>query len=166
MILIMERQEKMREVFKWAAENSGFGQVRIAEIIGCSQPNVSQLMRKCHYVKSDYLEKLAVAMGKTVGDLVAGYENDPFREQPEKKIPARRTTDTGNRVELSDHQVMVTRFKDPERGKEINELLLKIEELAPEVLDELRFTLEKRLEYLRGSQSSPKPAQQDKSSTS
>jgi transcriptional regulator with XRE-family HTH domain len=85
-------------------------------------------------------------------------------EQPPAS-PHRRATDTGNMVELSEHQIMVTRFKDKARGKHLNELLLEIEELDPGALDEVTGILRVKIDTLR-KRTSPRQSPQDKSSAS
>jgi hypothetical protein len=120
------------------------------------------MMRGLHDVQYKYLKRIAKHFGTTVKGLVAEYEDDPFREEPTLH---RRAADTGNMVTLSEHQIMVTRFKDKARGQHLNTLLLEIEELDPGELDEVAETLQAKLRKLRKRRSPSLPLK-DGSSTS
>lgn len=128
-LFIMDRQEKMREVFKWAVRKSGFGQIKLAVILGCSQPNVSQLVRGYHDIKDGYFEKLAEAMETDISSLVSGYENDPFKESP---LPAAVPKSNGNMINLVEqHKSLIEKFQQKELALEINHILLEIERGDP-----------------------------------
>jgi hypothetical protein len=68
-------------------------------------------------------------------------------------------------VTQSEHQIMVTRFKDKARGKYLNELLLEIEELDPGALDEVTGILRVKIDTLRKRTSPAKPRQEGSSAS-
>lgn len=123
----------------------------------------------------------AIRLGKTSGSesrrrAIAkkfGFSLDGFIKEGERLMalpprPAEKPNNTGNNniTTISEHQKLVTRFQNPQLGKEINETLLKIETLDPEVLDEIAFTLQKKLEYLKEKHTRKRPGPQEKSSES
>jgi transcriptional regulator with XRE-family HTH domain len=75
-------------------------------------------------------------------------------------------TSNGKIATISDHQKLVTRFKNPELGKQINETLLEIESLEADMLQEIAKSLQNRLDYLKEKHTRKQPGPQEKSSGS
>jgi hypothetical protein len=116
------------------------------------------MMRGLHDVQYKYLKRIAKHFDTTVKGLVAEYEDDPFKEEVTPEQPE-------SNVLVLEHQKVITLFKDQARGKYLNELLVEIEDLAPDELDEVAGLLERKVDRLRKRRSPIRPLK-DGSSTS
>jgi transcriptional regulator with XRE-family HTH domain len=122
---------------------TGLSSGYLSEIINGDKPGSQEAQMKiCHALDVDYQAMIT----------------------PEVK-PDSRPPDDKKLLHLTEHQKMVSRFKDPPRGKYLNELLLEIEELDTDALNEVVGILQVKLNSLRGKKSSRKP-HQDESSAS
>jgi transcriptional regulator with XRE-family HTH domain len=122
---MMDEQKKMLEVFKWAIKRIGFGQVKLANLLKCSQPNISKIKNGHHKVQYEYLIRLADAFDTDVNGLVRLYETDPFREA----APPPENVATIDR-----HRALLSLFKQKELALEINQTLVEIESMDPDEL--------------------------------
>jgi transcriptional regulator with XRE-family HTH domain len=174
-VVVMDnRRAAFHRALRYFIDNGkNITQTRISKATGIKQGMISGMKTGKRYGTEDNRRKVADFFRKPydefieIGQRLIDAENKAGLSTPADTSPVqRRSTDTGNMVELSEHQVMVTRFKDPERGKEINETLLKIEELDPDVLDEINSTLKIKLDFLKGRLTSPRKSPQESSSAS
>jgi transcriptional regulator with XRE-family HTH domain len=132
MFFIMENEEKMRKVFAWAIKKTGLSQIVVAQKIGCSQPNISQIKHGRHKLKWEYLEKLSEVLKTNVKDMVIDYESDPFRDHD---LPP---PDTSNIIPLdTQHWKVISKFQQKETALQINQALVELEEIDPEQLDDM-----------------------------
>jgi transcriptional regulator with XRE-family HTH domain len=179
-VVVMDnRREAFSRALRYFIENGkNITQTRISKATGIKQGMISGMKTGKRYGTEESRREIAAFFGKPyeeflqIGERLIDAESKaglsgtaPTASEQPPATPHRRATDTGNMVTLSEHQIMVTRFKDKARGKYLNELLLEIEELDPGALDEVTGILKVKIDTLR-KRTSPRQSPQDKSSAS
>jgi transcriptional regulator with XRE-family HTH domain len=147
MFFIMENEEKMRKVFAWAIKKTGLSQIVVAQKIGCSQPNISQIKHGRHKLKWEYLEKLSEVLKTNVKDMVIDYESDPFRDHD---LPP---PDTSNIIPLDTQPwKVIEKFQQKKTALQINQELVEIEEMDPVALKHILVDIRARKNVMKEEQ--------------
>lgn len=175
-IIMGNRREAFSRALRYFIETGkNITQTRISKATGIAQGMISGMKTGKRYGTEESRRAVANFFGQPYEEflkvgyrLLAAEKNAGLPDTqatPPRINYGRRSTDSEPPIILSEHQKKVDLFKDPAWGEYVNALLLEIEELDPGARDRIKRMLEFERNELR-RQSSPKPAQQDKSSTS
>jgi transcriptional regulator with XRE-family HTH domain len=135
---------------------------KLAELAKCDPSTISSYIR--FRTRPDYATQEIIKA-------LLGATDQEVTEQGEAEIAQKTTTQSTapeqpeSNVLVLEHQKVITLFKDQARGKYLNELLVEIEDLAPDELDEVAGLLERKVDRLRKRRSPIRPLK-DGSSTS